>query len=105
MQEGGVETLAVSDMAAANAIGSIEFLNLDVEGAELSVLEGIDFDCHAPKLICVEIHHISDLADIRHNPVAQYLLSRGYVAVAATVINFFFMRKTSLDPGKASPQG
>lgn len=34
--------------------GPIDLLSLDVEGAEVAALEGIDFGRHAPQFICVE---------------------------------------------------
>lgn len=101
VQSGGFQTLRVSDIVDTNGMSSIEFLNVDVEGAELAVLQGIDFDRHAPLLICVEIHGIRDLAELIDNPVAEFIFSQGYVAVSATVINFFFVQKTSLIPGQA----
>jgi FkbM family methyltransferase len=34
----------------------IDFLNIDVEGADLKVLEGLSFDKFKPELVCIEIH-------------------------------------------------
>ena len=33
----------------------IDFLDIDVEGADLDVLESLDFDRYSPELICVEV--------------------------------------------------
>ena len=33
----------------------IDFLNIDLEGAELSALNSLDFNVYRPKLICIEI--------------------------------------------------
>ncbi|MDM3861012.1 MAG: FkbM family methyltransferase [Aphanizomenon gracile PMC644.10] len=38
----------------------IDYLNVDVEGLELQVLEGLDFNKYAPKLISVEIMNSKD---------------------------------------------
>ncbi len=48
----------------------IDFLSLDVEGYELSVLEGIDFDRHRPTYILVEARKL-DLVD-------KHLVKNGY---------------------------
>jgi len=96
---GGQKSLRVSDLADSTGMRTIEFLNVDVEGAELEVLNGIDFHRHAPVLICVEIHGVLNLENLSREPVAQFLFSKGYVAVAATVINFFFLRQESLGRG------
>ena len=33
----------------------IDFLNIDVEGADFDILKSLNFDVYRPKLICVEI--------------------------------------------------
>ena len=33
----------------------IDFLNIDTEGADLDVLESLDFARYSPRLVCVEI--------------------------------------------------
>ncbi|HET8673454.1 MAG TPA: FkbM family methyltransferase, partial [Thermoleophilaceae bacterium] len=40
----------------AGAPREIDFLSLDVEGYEASVLRGLDFDSHSPALVLVEMH-------------------------------------------------
>ena len=101
---GGLKTVRVSDVVDSIGMGAIDFLSVDVEGAELSVLKGIDFRRHAPLLISVEIHGIMDLTNLEQEPVAKFLFSKGYVAVAATVINFFFILEKALDQSVAETQ-
>ena len=33
----------------------IDFLNIDVEGADFDVLNSLDFNIYRPKIICIEI--------------------------------------------------
>jgi FkbM family methyltransferase len=42
----------------------IDLLSLDVEGAELAVLDGIDFSRHTPRFICVEVRAPAAIAAI-----------------------------------------
>lgn len=50
-----VPALTLSAIIAAHAPGrEIDLLCLDVEGAELTALAGLDLGCHAPRFICVE---------------------------------------------------
>jgi len=46
-----------------NAPNKIDFLSLDVEGAELDVLKGVDHDLFQFKVICVESRNIQRLRD------------------------------------------
>ena len=34
----------------------IDFLNIDLEGADFEALKSLDFDIYRPKLVCVEIY-------------------------------------------------
>lgn len=98
-----VQSLRISDILDSHSINRVDFLNLDVEGAELSALQGIDFSRHAPSVICVEIHGVVDLTAISSEPVARFLLETGYILFSATVINFFFLHRESI-PSDKRPQ-
>ena len=62
----------------------IDFLNIDVEGAELKVLETLDFKKYDPSLICIEIlgyRHLSPEKreiEIKNNRIYKFLINRGY---------------------------
>jgi hypothetical protein len=53
-----------------HAIDQVDLLLLDVEGAELEVLKGLEFDRHAPRMIVAE--------DTYTDAVADYLSKHGY---------------------------
>lgn len=98
---GAQRSIRVSETLDEAGVENIDFLSIDVEGAEASVLRGLDFARHRPVLICVEIHGIVNLLDVHQNPVAKLLLDNDYVLAAGSVINFFFMSKLSLtDAGR-----
>jgi len=42
----------------------IDFLNIDCEGADLEVLQSLDFEVHQPRVVAVEAHDISAERDI-----------------------------------------
>ena len=56
-------------LSESNAPSSFDFLSLDVEGNELSVLRGLDFDRYTPMWI---------LAEIRDEKVGDYIIENGY---------------------------
>ena len=65
----------------------IDFLNIDVEGAEMKVLRTLDFEIYDPKLICIEILGYRDLDSkereirIKDNEIYRYLIGKNYKKV------------------------
>ena len=65
----------------------IDFLNIDVEGAEMKVLRTLDFEIYDPKLICIEILGYRDLDSkereirIKDNEIYRYLVGKNYKKV------------------------
>ena len=62
----------------------IDFLNIDVDGAEMKVLETLNFKIYDPTLICIEILGYRDLSlekreiEIKNNRIFKFLVDRGY---------------------------
>jgi len=63
----------------------IDFLSIDVERNEMSVLRGTDLDRWSPKVICIE--NLDSEQDI-----PDYLLERGYTFVDRITCNDFYIR-------------
>jgi len=64
----------------------IDFLNIDVEGAELNILKGLNFVIYRPKVICIEIlgfdkYDTKKEIEIKKNEVYIFLLKNGYKKV------------------------
>jgi len=79
----------LSDILDENNISKVDLLSLDVEGYELNALNGIDFDRHAPSLICVECWGSKS-----YRPVKNKLEDNGYILKAAlTDHDFLFERR------------
>ena len=53
---------------------TIDFLNIDIEGADFEALKSLDFDIYRPKLICIEI----DTKDILGSSIYKYLINLNY---------------------------
>ncbi len=70
----------------------IDFLSIDVEGLEMEVLEGMDWQHHAPRVILCEVLGNPDLESLGQNPVVNELRSHGYKAVASTRRTLIFDR-------------
>jgi FkbM family methyltransferase len=102
----------LDDFCAREAISSVDFVKVDVEGAELQVLKGGEgiIETHRPTmLIEIEARHT---ARYGHSPedVSGWLLKRGYTmytwrrgwreadGVAAGTRNYLFRAKASGEP-------
>jgi len=59
---------------------NIDFLNVDCEGHDLSILRSLDFERYRPKVIAVESHLI-DMEEIRKSDQHVFLAGLGYMLV------------------------
>jgi FkbM family methyltransferase len=54
-QKRQVPTLALDDLLRRERVAGVDFLSMDIEGAEPDALAGLDLRRHRPELACVEI--------------------------------------------------
>jgi FkbM family methyltransferase len=66
----------------------IDFLDIDVEGADLKVLEGLSFDKFKPELVCVEIH----AKEIKQSDIYKFLADKNYELLWSGVFSHIFKR-------------
>ena len=66
----------------------IDFLDIDVEGADLKVLEGLSFDIYKPELVCVEIH----AKEIKRSDIYNFLVNKNYELFWSGVFSHIFKR-------------
>ena len=71
-----------------------DFLSLDVEGLDLSLLKSIDYDKSSPIVICVETLTFSNTGNGQKiDTIINFLLSKNYILYADTNINSIFVKK------------
>ena len=68
---GAIATTLTSIIEKSNAPREIDFLSLDVEGAELEVLKGIDFEKYSFKYMLIEVRDLKRME--------SFLDKKGYV--------------------------
>lgn len=68
---------------------TIDFLSIDVEGFELSVLQSNDWSTYRPTFVLVECQGVS-LTTLTENRVYQFMKANAYEACAKTMQTFFF---------------
>ena len=66
----------------------IDFLNIDVEGADFKVLEGLSFEKYTPELICIEIHD----KEIKNSKVYKLLINNNYKLIWSSIFSYIFQR-------------
>jgi FkbM family methyltransferase len=66
----------------------IDFLDIDVEGADLKVLEGLSFEKFKPELVCVEIH----AKEIKQSDIYKFLINKNYELLWSGVFSHIFKR-------------
>jgi FkbM family methyltransferase len=98
---------AILDEHAAGRV--IDFLKIDVEGTELSVLRGADLRRHRPKIIVLEskmpvtinmVDRVDEVPD-RVEEYSDFLAPLGYHFVYHDGLNSFFLAEESRDLEKA----
>jgi len=95
-----VEQKALRDVLRQYAIHEIDYLSIDVEGYEMNVLEGIDFEHVKVRLIGIE----NDLGfkwlpvlgkrlgfELGGNEIRRYLKQKGFKQIARIVSDDFFV--------------
>ena len=64
----------------------IDFLDIDIEGADLKALEGLSLDKFKPELICVEIHE----KEIDRSELYKFLINKKYDLIWSSVFSHIF---------------
>ena len=66
----------------------IDFLDIDVEGADLKVLKGLSFDKFKPEMICVEIHE----KEVELSEIYKFLVNKKYELIWSGIFSHIFKR-------------
>ncbi len=74
--------------------GAPNLLSLDVEGLDLPILLSLDFEHHAPDVVCVEtLTYTEDRSERKITEIIEFMESRGYFVYADTYVNSIFVRQ------------
>ena len=66
----------------------IDFLNIDVEGADYKVLKGFSFEKFKPELVCIEIYD----KNIKESKIYKFLKKKKYKLIWSGVLSHLFKR-------------
>jgi FkbM family methyltransferase len=92
--EQNIETTTLTKVLEKNLPKNqeINFLTIDVEGLDFSVLKSIDLEKYRPKVILIEILS-SNLDDIYSNEISIYLKKCNYIIHAKAIHSVIFIDK------------
>ena len=97
-----VPTITLTDVLEEQNIDRIDFLSLDIEGAEPAALAGFDIERFKPELVCIEAH-TNDGAN--EEEILAYFAEHGYARIEAylpyDLANWYFTPRTDPENGQA----
>ena len=74
----------------------IDFLDVDVEGADIKVLQGLSFEKYKPEIICIEIYDKKDFNNLKFNlkesDIYKFLINKNYELIWSGVFSHLFKR-------------
>ncbi len=98
-----VPTITLTDVLEDHKIERIDFLSIDIEGAEPAALSGFDIERFKPKLVCIEAH-TNDGAN--EEQIRAYFTEHGYELIEAylpyDLANWYFTPRVDRGNRQAS---
>ena len=86
-----VPAITLTKLLDKHNIQKIDFISLDVEGYEISVLNGLDFKKFTPSFIMIETTTYEE----RKNFIIEYMKNKNYRVIEQLSINDFIFEKSS----------
>jgi FkbM family methyltransferase len=77
-----VPAITIDSLLTKHSISNIDFFSLDVEGYEISVLNGLDFERHRPRYFLIETTYKN-----RIDAVTDYMIDKKYRVVDTVSVN------------------
>jgi FkbM family methyltransferase len=89
-----VPTITLTQLLEQNGISKIDFMSMDIEGAEPLALAGFDIDRFNPELVCIEAKPAN------REFISKYFSDHGYVQIEKyleyDMTNYYFARTSDL---------
>ena len=94
--ESQVPIRTLSDILRAKQFPAVDFLKIDVEGAELEVLRGIDLSEFNPRILVIEATQPNS-TDLNYERWEDRVLESGYVCALFDGLNRFYIKANDSD--------
>jgi FkbM family methyltransferase len=87
-----VPLLPVNQIISQHFVLAPQFISIDIEGLELTILQSLDFKIFRPVVLCVEtLTYTEDRTERKLSEVIDFVCSQGYFIYADTYINSIFV--------------
>lgn len=86
----------LDELIARESVSEIDFIKIDVEGAEAQVLAGLDLSRHRPKAMCIEAVAPGDMAD-NWSEWEPALIAQGYEFMLFDGLNRYYAAREAGD--------
>lgn len=87
-----VRTATLDSLLEEARFDELDFVTIDVEGHELSVLEGFDLDRYRPRIVILEDNSVEG-----NTVVAKHMTDHGYVHFKRTGVNEWYARASDTE--------
>ena len=84
----------------ALGVTTVDYFSLDIEGAELQLLQTLDFDQVDIKVMSIEISSIGRIFDGSYTKLDYMLRNRGYIKYAEVEHDVLYIKKDFLENTK-----
>jgi FkbM family methyltransferase len=93
----------LNELIAREGVREIDFLKIDVEGAEADVLAGLDLSLHRPRALCIEAVAPGDMAE-NWSGWEPGLLAAGYEFMLFDGLNRYYAAREAADVAARFPR-
>lgn len=90
-----IKSYNLNDLLLKKNIENVDYLNIDTEGTEMSILRSINFDNIKPILITIEDNDIFTNLDLNKEKI-QLLKNNNYELINIIGVTLFFFKKQEL---------
>ena len=87
-----IKTKKLNNILKKHNFYNIDFMNIDIEGHELEVIETIDFKKFKISVICIEILDYDIFAINRKKRLISFLKKKGFKLITRNKINYIFKK-------------
>tara|TARA_B100000795_G_scaffold81780_1_gene58966 strand:+ start:260 stop:1021 length:762 start_codon:yes stop_codon:yes gene_type:complete len=85
-----IKTKTLSNILKKNKIYRIDFLNIDLEGHEVKVINNFNFNLYKIKIICIEVLNHNKVSIINNKKIQKILKKNKFILDKKIGVNYFY---------------